>query len=89
MDYDEEPLPAAFIVESGPLIQIVRFDCHLHQPIRDPEKQLQTDPSLFQRWQGSQQRLQLFFVMCLMSACFTFLTIVVLDSFRRGRYLAG
>lgn len=86
---EEEGLPAAFIVESGPLIQIVQLDCHRHHSTEDPEKQLRLDRSLFQRWQGSQQRLQLFLVMCLMSSCLTFFSVIAFESLRRGPLLAS
>lgn len=86
---EEESLPATFIVESGPLIQIVHLECHRHHDTEDPEKQLRSDRSLFQRWQGSRQRLQFFFVMCLMSSCFTFFSVIAFESFRRGPLLAS
>lgn len=86
---EEESLPAAFIVESGPLIQIVHLGCHRHHGTGDPEKQVRPGRSLFQRWQGSRQRLQLFFIMCLMSSCLTFFSVVVLESLRNGPLLTN
>lgn len=85
---EEENLPAAFIVESGPLIQIVHFGCHRHHSTGDPEKQLPTR-SLFERWQGSRQRLQFLLVVCLMSSCLTFFSVVAFESLRRGPVLAS
>lgn len=84
---DEESLPATFIVESGPLIQIVHLGCHRSHSIEDPEKQLYPDRSLFQRWQGSRQRIQFYLVMCLMSSCLTFFSVFALELFRRGPLL--
>lgn len=85
---EDDCLPAAFIVESGPLIQIVHLECHRHNGTDDPEKQLRPDRPLFQRWQGSRQRVQFFFFMCLLSSCLTFFSVIALESLRRGNLLA-
>lgn len=84
----EHHLPAAFIVESGPLIQIVHFECHRHLGTEDPEKQSGPDRSLFERWQGPRQRIQFFFV-CLMSSCLTFFSVVAFESLRKSPLLAS
>lgn len=85
----EDNLPAAFIVESGPLIQIVHFEYHRHLGTEDPEKQLRPDRSLFERWQGPRQRIQFFFVVCLMSSCLTFFSVVAFESLRKSPLLAS
>ncbi|KAJ4415178.1 hypothetical protein N0V82_007479 [Gnomoniopsis sp. IMI 355080] len=82
---DSEHMPATFIVESGPLIQIVHFDYPRQSAAVDIEKQGVTHRP-HPRWQSSRQRLKLFIILFLMSACLTLLTVFSLGALKRDRY---
>lgn len=85
---DGENMPATFIVESGPLIQIVHFDYPRHGAAVDIEKQVLSHRPL-PRWQTPRQRLKLFLLLFLMSACLTLLTVFALSTLRQDRYFSG
>lgn len=84
----EEPLPT-FIVESGPMVQVVHLEYVRQDMAADIEKQAEVDLRLLRPSHGLRQRLQFLLVLSLMSACFTFLTVFGLDALRIGHYLAG
>lgn len=86
----EEVMPT-FIVESGPcpLIQVVHWDYVRHEVVGEMEKQTEPAFSLLHPTRGPRQRFQFFFILTLVSACFTFLTVFGLDALRFGHYLAG
>lgn len=84
-EQDDEYTPAAFIVESGSLLHVVRFDCaRRHGLTADVEKQLGAMHPPLPRWQ--RQRMQFFLVLCLMSACLTLLMVVSLSLLKADRY---
>lgn len=87
---------AAFIVESGPLIQIVRLEYISlgGAEAGDVEKHAnggESGGSRLTRRRGYRyrQRMQCFLILCLISACLTFLTVVGLDALRMDHYLAS
>lgn len=81
----------SFIVESGPCpsIQVVHWDYIRLDSAADMEKQTSSAFALLHSSRGPRQRFQFFFVLALLSACFTFLTVFGLDAFRGGHYLAS
>lgn len=79
----------AFVVESGPLIQVVRMEYVRQDMATDLEKQAGADLRLLRPSHGLRQRLQFLLVLSLMSACFTFLTVFGFDALRVGHYIAG
>lgn len=83
---DGENMPATFIVESGPLIQIVHFDYPRRSVAVDVEKQSVSHRPL-PRWQNSRQRLNLFLVLSFMSVCLTLLTVMGVSALKNDRYL--
>lgn len=85
-DGNSEYTPAAFIVESGSLFHVVQYGCaQRHGLAADVEKQTRLGvPRPSPRWQ-SPQRVQFVLVLCLMSACLTFLTVVSLSMLRADR----
>ncbi|KAJ4389700.1 hypothetical protein N0V93_007172 [Gnomoniopsis smithogilvyi] len=83
---ESENMPATFIVESGPLIQIVHFDYTRQGVAVDMEKQGVAHHTL-PRWESRRQRLKLFIALFLMSACLTLLTVFSLGVLKRDRYL--
>lgn len=85
---DGEDMPATFIVESGPLIQIVQFEYPRHGVTFDIEKQRESHRTL-SRWQSPRHRLQFYLILFLMSACLTLLTVFSLAVLKTDRYLPG
>lgn len=81
-----ERMPAAFIVESGSLLHVVQFDYARRTLAADIEKQMMAHRPL-PRWQTPRQRLQVFLILCLMSACLTMVTVFSLGALRTDRYL--
>lgn len=82
---DGEHMPATFIVESGPLIQIVHFDYPRHGTAVDLEKQRVSHRPL-PRWHGSRQRLKLFVILFFMSVFLTLLTVMSVSALKTDRY---
>lgn len=80
-----EHMPATFIVESGPLIQIVHFDYPPHGAAVDIEKQRVSHRPL-PRWHNPGQRLRLFVVLFFMSAFLTLLTVMSVSALKTDRY---
>lgn len=86
----EEAMPAV-IVESGPcpLIQVVHWDYVRNNTTADMEKQTEAALSLLHPSRGPRQRFQFFFILVLVSACSTFLTVFGLDVLGIGQHFAS